>query len=166
MSSLRRRDPWEIATGLLLACFAAVAVGTFRTYGVTWDEEHSAANGRYFLNWYASGFSDHAIIRENTQQLYGSFFNAISAFIADHSPLGSYDTSHLVIAFTGLAGIFLAYRLGKLLGGSMAGFFSAVILVVTPTYYGHSFINPKDPSPFSFSRRFTACFTFTTSYPL
>lgn len=129
---------------MLLGVVAILICLTFRDYGVTWDEEHSALNGRYFLDWYASGFRDRSIVTENNQLLYGSFFNGISAFIADHSPFGKYETGHLVIAATGLAGIFFAYRMGKLLAGSMGGFLSALVLTLTPAYYGHSFMNPKD----------------------
>ena len=65
--------------------FAALIVLTFRSYGVTVDEKHGNANGRYFIDWYASGFRDRAIVDEGNHRLYGSFFNAISAFIADHT---------------------------------------------------------------------------------
>jgi asparagine N-glycosylation enzyme membrane subunit Stt3 len=43
-----------------------------------------------------------------------------------------------------LIGVFVAYLLGKRLAGPMAGFFSAALLLLTPVYYGHSFMNPKD----------------------
>ncbi len=144
MSEAGKRSLWETATGILLAAFALLIVFTFRTYGVTVDERHSNLNGRYFIDWYASGFHDRAIIDEGNQRLYGSFFNSISAFISDNSPLGLYETGHLVIAITSLIGVFFAYRLGKRLAGPMAGFFSALLLILTPVYYGHSFINPKD----------------------
>jgi hypothetical protein len=124
--------------------FAALILLTFRSYGVTVDEKHSHANGRYFLDWYASGFHDRAIVDEGNQRLYGSFFNSISALIADHSPLGLYETGHLVIALSSLIGVYFAYLLGRRLAGPMAGFFSALLLLLTPVYYGHSFMNPKD----------------------
>ncbi len=144
MSWIRRRGRWETGTAILLAGFAVLVVLTFRSYGVTVDEQVANANGRYFLDWYASGFHDRAIINEGNQRLYGSFFNAISAFIANHSPLGLYETGHLVIAITSFIGVLFAYRLGKRLAGPMAGFFSALLLLITPVYYGHSFMNPKD----------------------
>jgi hypothetical protein len=144
MSEVNNRSAWETATGILLAAFAVLIVFTFRSYGVTVDERHSNLNGRYFIDWYASGFHDRAIIDEGNQRLYGSFFNSISAFISDNSPLGLYETGHLVIAITSLIGVFFAYRLGKRLAGPIAGFFSALLLILTPVYYGHSFINPKD----------------------
>ncbi len=144
MNEVKKRSAWETSTGILLAVFAVLIAFTFRSYGVTVDERHSNLNGRYFIDWYASGFHDRAIIDEGNQRLYGSFFNSISAFISNHSPLGLYETGHLIIAITSLIGVFFAYRLGKRLAGPMAGFFSALLLIITPVYYGHSFINPKD----------------------
>lgn len=144
MTEAKRRNPWETATFGLLAIFALLIVFTFRAYGVTVDEKHSHSNGRYFIDWYLSGFHDRAIVDEGNQRLYGSFFNAISSFLADHSPLGLYETGHLVIALSSLVGVYFAYLLGKRLAGPMAGFFSALLLLLTPVYYGHSFMNPKD----------------------
>lgn len=144
MSRLSRHDRWALATATLLIVVAALIGFTFLDYGVTVDEEHGHANGRYFLNWYASGFTDNTINTEGNHYLYGSFFNAVSAFAAQHSPLGPYETGHLLIAVTGLIGIFFAWRIGKLLAGPMAGFLSAAILTLTPTYYGHMFMNHKD----------------------
>lgn len=144
MNEVKKRNIWETSTAILLAGFSALILLTFRDYGVSVDEKVANENGRYFFDWFASGFSDRAIIDEGNQRLYGSAFNAISAFIANHSPLGVYDTDHLVIAITSVVGVFFAYRLGKELAGPMAGFFSALLLLLTPVYYGHSFMNPKD----------------------
>ncbi|HUQ20261.1 MAG TPA: glycosyltransferase family 39 protein [Gemmatimonadaceae bacterium] len=138
------RNGWDVAAISALTVIAAVMAITFRDYGATIDERHSATNGKYFLDWYASGFRDRAIIDDGNQRLYGSFFNAISAFVAKHSPLGLYDTGHALIAIASLVGLFFAYRTGRKVAGPMAGFFSLVLLAITPSYYGHSFINPKD----------------------
>jgi hypothetical protein len=145
MSWLDRRDSWDKATLILLLAVGAIICLTFRDYGVSWDEERSHTQGIDFLYWYTSGFRDHSVLSAtDNEYMYGGFFNGIAAFVASHSPFGTYETSHLVIAVTGLIGIIYAYRLGKLLAGPMAGFLSALILTLTPVYYGHSFINPKD----------------------
>lgn len=162
MSWTRGRNIWETATAVTLAAYAALIVFTFRDYGVTVDEEVAYKNGKYFINWFASGFHDRTIIDEGNQRLYGSFFNAISAFVADHSPFGVYDTGHLVIAITSFIGVVFAYRLGKRLAGPMAGFFSALLLLLTPLYYGHSFMNPKD---IPFATMFLVCiYYFIAAY--
>lgn len=144
MSRRPEYDRWALATAILLAIVAALIGVTFRDYGVTVDELHGRANGRLFLNWYASGFSDNTINTEGNHYLYGSFVNAVSAFAAQRSPFGTYETGHLLIALTGLLGIFFAWRIGNLLAGPLAGFLSAAILTLTPAYYGHMFMNAKD----------------------
>ena len=144
MNEVKNRNIWETATAILLAGFSLMILFTFRDYGVSVDEKVANENGRYFFDWFASGFHDRRVIDEGNQRLYGSAFNSISAFIADHSPLGVYDTDHLVIAITSVIGLLFAYRLGKKLAGPMAGFFSVLLLLLTPVYYGHSFMNPKD----------------------
>jgi dolichyl-phosphate-mannose-protein mannosyltransferase len=111
---------------------------------MVWDEPHSSANGMLFLRWYSSGFSDRRIINEGNQQLYGSFFNGVANVATRISPFGAVETIHLVIALTGIIGIVFAYRLAASLEGSRAGFLAATALALTPSYYGHSFINPKD----------------------
>lgn len=139
-----RRSTWASLTGALVGILLLLAAFTFTDYGVTVDEEHGAANGEYFLNWYASGFSDNTINTEGNHYLYGSLVNALSTVAVRFSPFGAYETRHLFIALVGIAGIFFAWRIGKLLGGPLAGFLSASILALTPTYYGHMFMNPKD----------------------
>jgi len=162
MSWIRRRDVWETATAITLAIFAVLIVITFRDYGVTVDEKHAHTNGGYFIDWYASGFRDRMIIDEGNHRLYGSFFNAILAFVADHSGLGLYESGHLVIAISSFVGVLFAYRLGKKLAGPMAGFFSAILLLLTPVYYGHSFMNPKD---IPFAALFLIClYSLTAAY--
>ena len=136
---------WRTATTVLLFVVAVVIILTFRDYGVSWDEEFSHSYGIHFLNWYASGFRDHSVLNPYMNEyLYGNLFNGIAAVVAAHSPFGTYETIHLLLAATGLVGIAYTYRLAKLLAGPMAGFLSALILTITPTYYGLSFINPKD----------------------
>jgi hypothetical protein len=145
MTALAKRDRWDIAALALMLVIALTICLTFRDYGVSWDEGYSHDHGIDFLRWYSSGFHDRTVLRaDNQEYIYGAFFNAIAALIAGVLPFGTYESIHLVIALTGLLGIFVTYRIGRLLGGGMAGFISALILTLTPTYYGHAFMNPKD----------------------
>ncbi|MEO5579422.1 MAG: hypothetical protein ABIR58_02105, partial [Gemmatimonadaceae bacterium] len=116
MRWFRKYDNWALATAALLTVVAIVVGVTFLDYGVTVDEEHSGVNGVFFLKWYLSGFTDNTINTEGNQYLYGSFFNALSA-LAQHTPFPQYEPSHLLIAATGLIGIFFAWRTGRLLAG-------------------------------------------------
>lgn len=139
---------WTWASRLLLAGALATIALTYRDYGMTWDEEHSLTNGRYWLEWYESGFTQRGVIDDNNQRLYGSFFNGLDWLLAHHSPLGLYETSHLFTALFGWLALWAAYRLGNHLMEPRAGFFATLALLLTPGWYGHSFNNPKD-APFA-----------------
>ncbi len=130
-----------------LALFAAAMVlvfATFQDYGVTWDEHYHDTYGRYLLAYYLSGFRDTAALTYHNLWLYGGAFDAPVAAIKQISPYGSYETQHLMCALVGLLGAFGCYRIGEALGGPRAGFWSAVLLLATPLWYGHMFNNPKD----------------------
>ena len=137
-------DPWKAAMLGLIGALIIVVALTFRDYGMSWDEPHSASNGTFYLSWFTSGFSDHRVIDSDVQRLYGSFFNFISTIARRISPLEPWETTHLLLAIFGIVGVVFAFRLASLLGGSRAGFLTAAALTLTPAYYGHSFMNPKD----------------------
>lgn len=142
---LEKRNSWEAATAILLAIFLVLIAVTFRDYGVSWDDEFSRIQGADFVRWYASRFHDRSVLSPVTSEyIYGAFFNGPAAAFAALRPFPPYESIHLAIALVGLLGLFVAFKVGQLLGGSRAGFFSAVILILTPAYYGHSFINSKD----------------------
>ncbi len=48
----------------------------------------------------------------------------------------------------GVLGLIATWRLARLVGGERAGFFAALLLALTPDYYGHMLVNPKD-APFA-----------------
>ena len=51
-------------------------------------------------------------------------------------------------AAVGVLGLFVAWRIGRRIGGPAAGLTALVLLATCPLYYGHMFMNPKD-SPFA-----------------
>lgn len=144
MTASTRPDKWAVATAILIGALVVIAVLTVGDYGATVDEQHGAMNGRLFFRWYTSGFTDRTINTAGNHYLYGSFVNAVWVATAKISPFGLYETGHILVAASALTGLFFAWRTGKLLGGSLAGFLAVAILALTPTYYGHSFMNPKD----------------------
>ena len=138
-------DLWErLFASLLVTVFAVICL-TFQDYGVAWDDEYSRMHGADYLRWFASGFTDRAVLsRAANEYLYGAAFHGPAAAFAFVSPLRPYESIHLLIALTGFVGLCIVFGISKRLAGTMAGFFAAAILVLTPTYYGHWFINPKD----------------------
>jgi len=135
---------WILLTYFLLFSYLILIILTFLDYGITYDEDWRSTYGEYIIQWYASGFQDDRAITYWNLSFEGGFFNVITRLAARISPLGDFETSHLINAIFGLLGVVGAYKLGKLIAGPFAGFLSALFLVVTPRFYGHAFNNPKD----------------------
>jgi hypothetical protein len=135
---------YRIASGVLFAAALVVVLATFQDYGVTWDEHYHEAYGKYVLAYYLSGFRDTAALTYHNLWLYGGAFDGPTALVKLISPFGDYETQHLMIALVGLVGVLGCYRIATALGGPRAGFWAALLLLLTPPWYGHMFNNPKD----------------------
>lgn len=146
------RAPSEIRTTLLWTVLASVGFGvlaivvlsTFQDYGVTWDEPYHNVNGKNVLAYYATFFADRNVLTYHNLYLYGGVFDGLSALASLVSPLGEYQTSHLLNALVGMIGILGTWKLARMLAGPRAAFLAALFLTLTPTWYGHMFNNPKD----------------------
>ncbi|MGH6968070.1 MAG: ArnT family glycosyltransferase [Stellaceae bacterium] len=134
-------DDWALA---LFAVLLVLALATFEDYGVTWDEDAQNWYGIAVLNYYLSGFTDHGFMRLYDLFHYGSIFDTVAAALNRVSPIGTFETRHLLNALTGIVGIVGTWKLGRALGGPRTGFVAALFLALTPNYYGQMFNNPKD----------------------
>ncbi len=137
-------ESWNRATILLFACAAILALATFRDYGITWDEHFHDTYGKAVLRHFETGFSDPAALTYFNLWLYGAAFDAVVALAKRLLPFPAHETQHLMIALAGLAGAAAAARIGSLAGGPRAGFLAGLVLLATPSWWGHMFINPKD----------------------
>lgn len=135
---------WDRLAACFLVLLAVLALLTFRDYGITWDEEIQRIYGDKLLAYYGSLFQDRSVFSLDNLFYYGGLFEIVAALAAKISPLGLYETRHLLCAFVGILGAAGSWRLGRMLGGPRAGFVALVLTVLTPAYYGHSFFNPKD----------------------
>lgn len=145
------------ATVLLFAVAFAVIFATFADYGITWDEHYHEAYGRHVLDYYLSLGRDTLALTYHNLWLYGGAFDGPVTLLKRVSPFGNYETAHLVNALVGLLGVLGVYRIGKALGGARAGFWSALLLLAIPAWYGHMFNNPKD-IPFAAGMTWTLYF--------
>ena len=57
---------------------------------------------------------------------YGGFFDALAEAASRWSPLGHYETRHLVNALFGMVGVLSAYLLARSLAGTVAGLLAAL----------------------------------------
>ena len=141
--------PWLdwLAIGVL-AFVAAIALATFRDYGLGWDDYTHSQYGALLVSLYQSNFADQRALSFVNLYMYGGGFDIIAALAAKSLPFGLLETRRLVGAAVGLVGLFATWRLGRRLGGPLAGLLGLLLLAATPLYYGHMFINAKD-GPFA-----------------
>ena len=143
------RARWLDALAIcVLALIAAIAAVTFRDYGLGWDDYTQSQYGDLLVSLYSSGFADKRALSFVNVYMYGGGFDLLAALTAKVLPFGLFATRRLVGAAVGLIGLFVTWRLGRRLGGRLAGLASLLLLASCPLYYGHMFINCKD-GPFA-----------------
>jgi hypothetical protein len=135
---------WDRLTWVLVAAAAVLVILTFSDYGVTWDEDAQMWYGVFVLDYYLSLFHDLRAFHWGDLYNYGAAFDMTAAALNRISPLGTYETRHLLNGLVGVLGILGVARLGRALAGPRAGFIAGLFLVLTPNYYGQMFNNPKD----------------------
>ena len=139
------------ATTLALVVLAAVtliASLTFRDYGLGWDDYTHAEYADLLLRMYGSGFKDTAALSFANLYMYGGGFDMAAALLHKLIPLELFETRRLLGAVVGLIGLTVTWRLGRRVGGPLAGLAALLLLALCPTFYGHMFMNPKD-APFA-----------------
>ena len=133
---------------LVLAAVALIASLTFRDYGLGWDDYTHAEYADLLLRMFGSGFKDTAALSFANLYMYGGGFDMVAALLHKVLPLELFDTRRLVGAIVGVIGLAVTWRLGRRVGGPLAGLASLLLLALCPTFYGHMFMNPKD-APFA-----------------
>jgi hypothetical protein len=135
---------WDYLAAALLLVAALLVVLTFTDYGVTWDEDLQNWYGGFALDYYLSLFTDTRAVTMRDLHFYGAGFDMIAAALNRVSPLGLYETRHLLNGIVGVLGLVGCWRLGRALGGPRVGLLALLLLLLTPNYYGQMFNNPKD----------------------
>ena len=148
-SNAEQSAPWldGLAIGVL-GIIAAIALATFRDYGLGWDDYTHSQYGALLVSLYQSNFSDQRALSFVNLYMYGGGFDILATLAAKILPFGLFETRRLIGAAVGVVGLFAAWRLGRRLGGPLAGLLGLVLLATCPLYYGHMFINAKD-GPFA-----------------
>ena len=138
----------DAAAIAVLVLVAAIAALTFRDYGLGWDDYTQSQYGDLLVSLYGSGFTDKRALSFVNVYMYGGGFDLLAALAAKVLPFGLFATRRLMGAAVGLIGLFVTWRLGRRLGGPVAGVIAVILLAACPLYYGHMFINSKD-GPFA-----------------
>lgn len=133
---------------LVLAAVAVIAGLTFRDYGLGWDDYTHAEYADLLLRMYGSGFRDTSALSFANLYMYGGGFDMVAALLHKILPLELFETRRLVGAIVGVIGLAVTWRLGRRVGGPLAGLGALLLLALCPIFYGHMFMNPKD-APFA-----------------
>ncbi|MDE2602837.1 MAG: glycosyltransferase family 39 protein [Bradyrhizobium sp.] len=133
---------------LVLAAVAIIAGLTFRDYGLGWDDYTHAEYADLLLHMYGSGFKDTGALSFANLYMYGGGFDMAAALLHKVIPLELFETRRLLGAVVGIIGLAVTWRLGRRVGGPLAGLAALLLLALCPTFYGHMFMNPKD-APFA-----------------
>jgi tetratricopeptide (TPR) repeat protein len=118
-------------------------------YGLSGDEVTQWKYGTAVWNYMKTFGGDKTAVSglylENTQALYGGFFDGFAAMLIDiFNPKDPFLLRHYWNMIFGFAGIIFAGLLAKELAGWRAGIITVIFMVFTPRIFGEIFNNPKD----------------------
>src|SRR6202022_4129534 len=133
---------------IVLAVVGVIASLTFHDYGLGWDDYTHAEYADLLLRMYGSGFKDAGALSFANLYMYGGGFDMAAALLHKVIPLELFETRRLLGAVVGVIGLAVTWRLGRRVGGPLAGLAALLLLALCPTFYGHMFMNPKD-APFA-----------------
>jgi hypothetical protein len=165
----QRRSIEQYCDDLALVALGIVAVVaglTFQDYGLGWDDYTHAEYADLLLRMYGSGFSDTSALSFANLYMYGGGFDMVAALLNKVLPLDLFETRRLLGAVVGVIGLAVSWRVGRRVGGPIAGLATLCLLALCPTYYGHMFMNPKD-APFAVAMIFLmlGLVRFAQEYP-
>src|SRR5260370_22417670 len=116
----------RLAVGVL-AALGIVALLTFRDYGLSWDDYVHAEYGDLLLKLYASGLRDQRALSWVNLYYYGGGFDLLAALAAKLLPLTLFETRRLVGAAVGILGLLITWRIGRMIGGPLAGLIASLL---------------------------------------
>jgi hypothetical protein len=134
---------YQLIAVFLLLHFLLI-IFTFGDYGMSFDQPLLHEYGDSVVRFFSSLGHDYITAHAENIQYYGGLFELSAKAIEALTRLGWLEARNLTSALFGLLGIWATFRLGKIAFGPAVGLTAALFLTLTPAYYGHQFINPKD----------------------
>jgi len=133
----------------LLALIFVIMVVYTPQYGITGDDVTQYTYGKSVWAYISSFGADKTAVTgkylENTQALYGGFFDGVSAMlISVFHPKDEFLFRHYWVMLFGFLGFVATGLFAKELGGWRTGILAVIFLFFTARYFGESFNNPKD----------------------
>lgn len=143
-ANIRSRGVFNILALLLVIIMPLMSF----SFGVSGDEHWHFDYGNSIYDYFFHGDTS-AQTADSGIQFYGGLFDFLVTFVFRvFHPWDHYTTMHFINAIVGAIGIIYAGKLAKLLAGWNAGTIAMLLLVLSPSWFGHNFANPKD-IPFS-----------------
>ncbi len=141
---IARLDILDVATCLLIAMLAVVALLTYKDYAISNDEAVQHRYGELIIAYYASGFSDQSVFNFQNLYLYGGLFDIVAIALSHFFSIDPFDLRHILCALVGISGIGAAALTARLIAGPRAGLICALALSVCGAWYGAMFNHTKD----------------------
>jgi hypothetical protein len=141
---IARFGAYDLATVVLIAALAVIALCTFKDYAITNDEGVQHHYGELIVAYYASGFTEQGVFSFQNLYLYGGLFDIIAVALGHLVPIDPYDLRHILCASIGIGGIGATAATTRLIAGPRAALIAAVCLSVCGAWYGTMFNHTKD----------------------
>lgn len=147
MEANREERKWR-NVGLALFCLlVVVGIRTVPDYGMGWDEPTRWRSGDAKVAYYQELISS-----ENRAELihgvgpdrYPGLFDMSLSLLHQWTGWDRFLLGHYWAWGFGLVGLLALWFAAKRLGGAKLAFWASLFLVLTPSFYGHWFHNPKD----------------------
>jgi len=133
-------------------CLIGMPILSF-DYGISWDEklQYEYAHDIYA---YLTSFGEDKTIFDfdnksalwQPMQYYGSFFDLLTVAIVDVFGIeNEFELRHFLNAIFGVFGLLFAGLIARAITKNwFTAFLTFILLLLTPSYFGHSMFNPKD----------------------
>jgi tetratricopeptide (TPR) repeat protein len=135
----------------ILAIFSIVLLPYLSfDFGITWDEHEDRKYFTEVISYFQTGGEDDRALDLNRKLHdhlvnYGPFVNLTCAFVEEYiSPFDTYETRHLVLSIFALIGLIFTALLARKAGTWRTAVIVMVLMLLTPTFIGHSANNQKD----------------------
>ncbi|MEM1218426.1 MAG: tetratricopeptide repeat protein [Bacteroidota bacterium] len=132
------------ALGILLIIFAFGS-------GVNGDDIYQYDYSEKLVQYYSTfGENQEALnIPKGNMHYYGGFFDTVAGFLNklfgfEQTDLGYHHVRHVLIALFGLLAMLFTGLLTREIAGWRAAVLALVIIYLSPRFFGHSLMNPKD----------------------
>ena len=124
--------------------------------GVNADDKFQNDYSTKLVNYYSTFGKDTSAlyIKDGNMHLYGGFFEIVTGFVNKSlgftpNDMAYHHVRHAASAVMGWLAILFAALLARHIAGWRAGALTFLILLLSPRFFGHSLMNPKD-IPFAF----------------